>query len=189
MAIENLLTCFAMSEEGLSATLASAVELIKGKPRENELNEVCITYGDSIDKYRLNAQLSLLQPTVEALEFDVKEFSMFDLIKFFQKLGYSRKIALSEVIKVAKVLLVIPATNAIVSERSFSAMKRVKTFLRSTTSDNRLNHLMLLHVHKEKVDNLNIIDVANEFVENSEKKINIWKIFHARFAKENKCSE
>ena len=44
-------------------------------------------------------------------------------------------------------MLVMPATNA-VSERSFSALKRVKTYLRSNTGEVRLNHLMLLHVHK-----------------------------------------
>ena len=58
----------------------------------------------------------------------------------------------------------MPATNAI-SERSFSAMKRVKTYWRSTTADNRMNHLMMLHVHKEGVDNTSTIDVATEFLE------------------------
>ena len=48
-------------------------------------------------------------------------------------------------------MLVMPATNA-VSERSFSALKRVKTYLRSTMGESRLNHFMLLHVHKELAD-------------------------------------
>ena len=48
----------------------------------------------------------------------------------------------------------MPATNA-VSKRSFSAMKGLKTYLRSTTSDCRLNHLMVLHVRKDRTDSLN----------------------------------
>ena len=32
----------------------------------------------------------------------------------------------------------------------------------------RLNHLMILHVHKEKTDTLVLTDVANEFVSKSE---------------------
>lgn len=59
--------------------------------------------------------------------------------------------------------MVNPATNAI-SERSFSAMKRVKAYLRSTMSQERLNALMVLHVHKQKNDELNILDIANLFV-------------------------
>ena len=44
-------------------------------------------------------------------------------------------------------------------------MKRIKTCLRSTTTDSRMNHLIVLHVQKERVDNTSLIDVANEFVE------------------------
>ena len=51
-----------------------------------------------------------------------------------------------------------------VSERSFSALKRVKTYLRSTTGDSRLNNLMMLHVHKDRTDALTLVDVANDFV-------------------------
>ena len=38
------------------------------------------------------------------------------------------------------------SSNA-VSKRSFSALKRVKTYLRSTTREATLYHLKLLHVH------------------------------------------
>ena len=58
-------------------------------------------------------------------------------------------------------------TNA-VSERSFSAMKRVKTYLRSTMTDNRLNHTMTLHIHKEETDTLDLVSIANEFCEMTE---------------------
>ena len=32
-------------------------------------------------------------------------------------------------------------------------------------TDKRLNNLMILHVHKEKTDKMNLIEVANKFVE------------------------
>ena len=35
------------------------------------------------------------------------------------------------------------------SERSFSAMRRVKSYLRSTMTQERMNNLMILNVHKE----------------------------------------
>ena len=111
----------------------------KGQPCENEVREVCSIYSGDIGKYRFKAKLPLLRPTATALEFEFTKLTIYDLFKLFQGLDYSRKIALSEVIKIAKILLVMPATNAI-SERSFSAMKRVKTYLRSTTTDGRINH-------------------------------------------------
>ena len=56
-------------------------------------------------------------------------------------------------------ILIVPAINA-TSERSFSALRRVRTYLRSTMSQERLNHLMM---HKERLDSLDSKKVANEF--------------------------
>ena len=47
----------------------------------------------------------------------------------------------------------MPATNA-VSERSFSALRRIKSYLRANMSQERLNQSMVLHVHKHLTDPL-----------------------------------
>jgi hypothetical protein len=47
-----------------------------------------------------------------------------------------------------KVLTTLPVTTA-TPERSFSTLKRLKTFLRNTTGQNRLNGLALMSVHRE----------------------------------------
>ena len=57
----------------------------------------------------------------------------------------------------------MPATNAS-PERSFSALRRVKTYLRSTMSQERLNHLMVLHIHQDEVDKLDLRAIGNEFI-------------------------
>lgn len=49
---------------------------------------------------------------------------------------------ISEVIKVVCILLVLPATNS-ESERSYSSMRRLKTYLRSTIHQRRLNSLII----------------------------------------------
>ena len=115
--------------------------------------------------------MPLLHPTATALELELTKFTIYDLFKLFQGLDDSRKIAMSEVIKVAKILLAMPATNAI-SERSFSAMKRVKTYLRSTTTDSRMNHLMMLHY------------TANEFLE---RVPDSRKLIFGKFTKTDLC--
>ena len=86
-----------------------------------------------------------------------------DVIEYFKGFSPSAQMIYSEITTLLKLILVNPATNAI-SERSFSAMKRVKTYLRSTMSQERLNAVMVLHVHKEKNDKLNFLDIANQFV-------------------------
>ena len=71
-------------------------------------------------------------------------------------------------------LLVMPATNA-GSERSFSAVRRIKTYLRSTMTQQRLtDHLMLLHVHKSHTDSLNLVDVANDFIAGNDHRKNMF---------------
>ena len=84
----------------------------------------------------------------------------------------AEKALLSEIITLMKLILVMPATNA-TSERSFSAMRRVKSYLRSTMQQEHLNHLMVLHVHKEKTDRLQLFNIANEFGSKSERRFHI----------------
>lgn len=43
-------------------------------------------------------------------------------------------------------------------------MNRIKTYLRYTTSGNRLKQYMLLHAHFKKTDQRNLIQAAKEFV-------------------------
>lgn len=70
----------------------------------------------------------------------------------------------------------MPATNS-TSERSFSALRRVKDYLRNTMSQERLNHLMILHVHKDTTDTLDLKSIANEFVGESEHRASIFGTF------------
>ena len=48
------------------------------------------------------------------------------------------------------IALTLPATSCTV-ERSFSTLRRVKTWLRSTMSDDRLSGMCMLSIHREKV--------------------------------------
>ena len=89
------------------------------------------------------------------------------MITFLQSLDSSRRKLLSEISTLGKLLLVMPATNA-VSERLFSTLKRVKTYLHSTTGDSRLNHLMMLDVHKDRTDAFTLVEVANDFTREKE---------------------
>ena len=74
---------------------------------------------------------------------------------------------ISEVVKLYKLLLVLPATNA-TSERTFSALCRIKTYLHSTMGQPRLNHLMVLHYHQDHTDNLDLGAVYSEYVSRNE---------------------
>ena len=78
------------------------------------------------------------------------------------KMGQSSML-LSEVCKFLKLYFVLPATVA-TTERSFSALRRLQTYLRSTMTSERLNAAMVLHVNKELSDNIRINKIMREFV-------------------------
>ena len=84
-------------------------------------------------------------------------------------LHISRTKLLGEISALGKLLLVMPATNA-VGERSFSALRRGKTYLNSTTGESRLNHLMMLHVHKDGTNAPTLVYVANDVVGGKENR-------------------
>ena len=65
--------------------------------------------------------------------------------------------------KLVKLLLTVPVTSC-TAERSFSGLKRLKTYLRSTMGQARLNHLALLHCYKTRVKKLDLGVIANEFI-------------------------
>ena len=58
----------------------------------------------------------------------------------------------------------MPATNY-TSERTFSLLKLVKTFLQSTMTQGRLNHLMILSAYKNRLDKMDLRKVASIFVQ------------------------
>lgn len=74
--------------------------------------------------------------------------------------------------------LTIPVTTA-TAERTFSALKRVKSYLRSSMTQERLNHCVIMHAFKERVDELRVEDVAAEFVARNLRR----RIFFGSFMK------
>ena len=60
-------------------------------------------------------------------------------------------------------LLTIPSSSA-EAERSFSKLRRLKSYLRSRMKQNRLNNLSVLYVHKDKLDTLDVDEVVKAFI-------------------------
>ena len=68
----------------------------------------------------------------------------------------------SEVLKLVKLILTIPVTN-VVSESLCSTLRRFKTYLRSSITQELLSSCLILATYKEKVDKLKLVEVENQF--------------------------
>ena len=144
----------------------------KGEQYENELLFVTDFYCGDIDKARLETQLTMVKPLCSDLESP----SFKDIIEKFKSLSQAERSHFSEVVNLLRLLLVMPATNA-VSERSTSALRLIKTYLRSSMSQMRMNNLMVLHIHKQNLDQVNMVEVANDFVTGSEHRLTLFGRF------------
>ena len=60
--------------------------------------------------------------------------------------------------------------SAATAERSFSALRRIKTDLRSTISQKRLCSLMLLSLHSDRAKGLDADMILSQFVRNHPQK-------------------
>jgi len=87
-----------------------------------------------------------------------------DLINIFPNLSISLRI-----------LLTMPVTVA-TGERSFSKLKVIKNYLRSTMKQERLTNLSIISIEREISKNLDITDIVNEFSIKKSRKVQLIKI-------------
>ena len=148
-----------------------------GKDFVSKLEFITTFYGEDINSSVLQVQLELFNTYLNSKEFNNDgSFTILQIRDCFCKLSPAARASMSESATILKLLMVMPATNA-VSERNASALRRIKTYLRSTCSQKRLNHLMTLHIHKDYTDNLPL-KCLNEFVDNNAHKThNSWQIY------------
>uniref|UniRef100_A0A8I6YH14 HAT C-terminal dimerisation domain-containing protein n=1 Tax=Hordeum vulgare subsp. vulgare TaxID=112509 RepID=A0A8I6YH14_HORVV len=69
-----------------------------------------------------------------------------------------------------QILFTVPMTVAS-AERSFSKLKLLKNYLRSTMSQERLNGLATLCIEKDKLDEINVDEIIDDFASRSVRRI------------------
>ena len=114
------------------------------------------------DKEDLRAQCENWSGLVEN-HFSVKTEITFDRLKeYFVSNNFQTILPL--VFSLFKLYLTLPISNAS-SERSFSSMKFLKSYLRNTMEQVRLSSLAVLYIEKESAKNFVLNDVINEFAQ------------------------
>ncbi|XP_045215568.2 zinc finger MYM-type protein 1-like [Mercenaria mercenaria] len=102
------------------------------------------SFGGEIQRWRVRwGQANLLRPSTLLSTLDV-----------------TSKAAYPGIYLVLSVLATMPATSAS-CERSFSSMRRIKSYLRSTMTGDRLSNLGILHIHREI--EIDIDEIINSF--------------------------
>ena len=116
------------------------------------------------EKYELSEER--LRVNLSTLEYSGKKFdSIKSVVNYLQGLQDETKVLYSELSKLLKILLLFPVSSC-TAERGFSVMKFVKSYLRSTMGQERLNHLCLINAYPDEVQKVDVDSIMSQFVNN-----------------------
>lgn len=120
------------------------------------------------EKYRKDIDATCLPEEFEQFKILCNNTHSENLVeKFKQVLGV--RSTFPNITTILEILLTIPISNAS-AERSFSVLKRVKTYLRSTMGQEKLEALSLLQIESHCLKKLNTDDIIKTFAKNKARK-------------------
>ena len=142
---------------------------------KKDLDEICLHFQDDLDNKRFLRQLDVLRDACKGKNLE----TIRDVCSYLNEFRSLHEV-FGEIAKLIKLFLVIPATSA-TAERSFSGMRRLKTYLRSTTTTERLNSIMVLHTHKDMLDEIHDTQTVAEFTARNENRKDIFGTYTIKF--------
>ena len=140
---------------------------------------------DSLQKYYLKLQ-SFLKHDVY---YDIDGLDLFSELKVFKEILQIKDYTPIDILNYIKrldsfpntciayrILLTIPVTIAS-TERSFSKLKLIKSYLRSTMSQERLSGLVILSIENEMLEEFEYKNLISQFASQKARKIDFkWNI-------------
>ena len=135
-------------------------------------NDNSMSMPDNLETYlreagfeleRIKVQIVMLPNVIKTSSTSIKRVTSVRTIINAMAESDIYKGMLPEIDKLLKLYLTFPVTTATV-ERSFSSLRRVKTYLRSTMTSCRLNNLFLLYIHQERTDAIDLYKIAKDFI-------------------------
>lgn len=137
------------------------------------------TIGD-IDCDRLKQECSMVydffKTVIQDKEMRIKKVSKISTIIDVLNVQPIGKTMFHQFNRLLRLYLTVPVSTA-TAERSFSVMNRMKTCLRSTMTQTRLNSVFLTHIYKEKTDDIDLKNLCLTFTSKNEQR----KLFFGSF--------
>ena len=140
--------------------------VIQAVKREHTLNVDSLHLPVHFDRGRIEMQQKMIGDVFGASPGNTVQ----DIAENMSKLHPQTRAVFKEAENLIKLYLCLPISAAS-SERTFSALRRLKTWLRKTMTQKRLTHLALMHVHGHILDSLDIDSLMRSFISaNPERK-------------------
>ena len=128
---------------------------------ENELRECCVKFNttfshDNVSDVDLDDLFSELKVLQKTLPYGL--MSAIDILDFVKAADCYPNVSIAY-----RILLTVPVTVAS-AERSFSKLKLLKNYLRSSMSQERLNGLATLCIEKDMLESIDLDTLISDFI-------------------------
>ncbi|XP_025410434.1 52 kDa repressor of the inhibitor of the protein kinase-like [Sipha flava] len=166
--LDDLLSSFNERFNSNSSLISSLSCLLPSKIKKNTFDDLQMALEFYKDDLQIDSYSSTLKGEFELWQMKWKTETVIPTNSLDTLLNCPADI-FPNIYTILKIFSILPVTTASV-ERSFSTLKLIKTYLRNSTSENRLNGLALLNVHRNiDIDIESLIDV---FANRKERRIN-----------------
>lgn len=136
-----------------------------GMPTDASLKSVCQTYN--MDAEALGNEITLFNKMFNDEQPKDDHLSSFEKrLKYFEEKALEN--AFLNLQKLYRLYLTIPVTSAS-AERSFSTLRQLKTYLRTTMTDTRVSNLGILQI--EKAQEISIASVIEKYASTKNRKL------------------
>ncbi|XKL68810.1 hypothetical protein PGB90_006579 [Kerria lacca] len=136
-----------------------------------DVDEIISFYSsEHFDRERLILLRDMLLDCI--VEDGISSKNLNDIVNFLRK-RLELAAIVSEIFRLITIMLTIPVTS-VTCKRSFSAMRRIKTYLRNSLSAEGLNYVSVLNIH-QYVD-INLDPLIEELISREPKRVSTYGI-------------
>ena len=130
--------------------------------RQDAEGKIVTEKNKDVDGYMLGGELEALKAFLQPR---IKPYALFEHL-----IENNRFTTFPNVFIALRIYLTMPITVAS-GERSFSKLKLIKTYLRSTVSQERLNSLSMLSIESEIAKAIDFENILNDFANKKARKV------------------
>lgn len=130
--------------------------------------DLAIKYNTDLDPYEFASEIESFKFQAVVLLQDFKEMGSFDLLQGIYLLSLEN--IYPNLVTILRIFLCMPVTTA-TCERSFSKLKLIKSYLRSSLGQERLANMSILCIEKETTRSLNYDEIIDLFAEAKSRKV------------------
>lgn len=136
------------------------------------MHECCVKLQDVLkynDKFDIVADDLFSELQILQMCLPKRINSIIEVLEFVKSLDCFPNVSIAY-----RILLTLPVTVAS-AERSFSKLKLIKTYLRSTMSQEMLNGLAILSIESELLEKLDLEDFIDDFASQNARRSKLFR--------------